>query len=199
MAPKDFADGPDQVLDDSCRSLLSTGTQSQENSTRPRRRNQLHHVSFSSHCHLRVYPMPSSRTQGRTWYSDEDYAGFRSTTKNIAQAAELGETVEGEDMVLGINSISRAQAECRNRRRSDVWDVVLDGQDCGLSPDVIATQCAQLSHSSVQESELVAAMLAIAIGQKSCLRLQSKNGKANGLISNQPVHSPRRAMIATIS
>ena len=195
MAPKDFTDGPDQSLDDSCRSLLSL--ESQEN-TRPRRNQQLH-VSFASHCHFRVYPMPSSRTKGRTWYSDVDYAGFRSTTKTIAQAAESGETVEGEDMLLGINSLSRAQAECRTKRRVDVWDVVLDGQDCGLSPDVIAVQCTRLSHSSVQESELAAALLAISIGQKSVLRLRSKKDKASGLISNQPIHRNTRAMIATIS
>jgi hypothetical protein len=118
------------------------------------------HVSFSPNCRVTVYSIHSSKTKSRTWYAQEDYIRFRSATKKVSEAADTGKTIEGEEMFFGLNSTRKIQSEFRAQRRLEIWDAVLDGQDLGQTPYMIAAQSARISLRSVQEAELAATLLA---------------------------------------
>jgi len=142
-------------LDDSCRSSASTESQGFVGT----KRKQLN-VSFASHCQVRVYAVSSStKTKSRAWYSEVAYIRFHALIKEIRQASEYGKTIDGEDMSTGIFSMDRSHAASRIKRRLGVWDVVLNGQDAGQSPDMIAAECESLTRTSARESELAAILL----------------------------------------
>lgn len=161
MCPKDFMDRPDLIVDDSCTS-----------STKKRLR-----VSFSPHCRLVLYPMPSSRAQARSWYAEHDYAQFRTLTKETVQAAERGQYIEGEEMLIGLQREIQPHAESRMKRRLLIWNAVLSNRraDFNQSSEKIAALCECISRPGVQESQQVASMLEFSLRQETMQQQQHQH------------------------
>ena len=159
MAPRDFTDGlaasiahhhDDQTSCSSCDSDIIIMKQKRA-------------VHFNEQCYLKLYAMPNETDRVNAWYTCDDLQQFKQNCKAVAKAALKGRTIEGEEMVFGLESHFRERFDLKKQRRYLCWELVLDGQNDNRTPIDIAAKCSKVSEGSSNDAERTATLLRMSI------------------------------------
>ena len=167
MAPKDFTDGLDASLvhhDDqsSCSSCDSDIINLKQKKA----------VHFYAQCSITLYAMPTETDRANAWYTCDDLLQFKQNSKVIAKAASMGKTIEGEEMMFGLENHFQEKSELKMQRRYLCWDLVMDGQNNIERSLDTAAKCSKVSEGSSIDAAHAATLLRISIFQDQTVAAQ---------------------------
>ena len=155
MPPKDFIDNPfDEMSCSSC----ETATTPKKKQQQPKKS-----VHFNESCVLKLYPMPTREDRVNAWYNGNELKSFKQGARVVARAVRHGKTVDGEEMVFGLDSVQRQRSDLKVQRRFLLWDIVFESQWKNASDLEIAERCASVSVESSRDAQQVATLLQLSM------------------------------------